>query len=203
MHDVPTLFFDIGGVILTNAWDTDRRKRAAEAFNLDFQEFQTRHEMLKTAFETGRIGLDTYLLRAVFHRSRPFTMDDFQEFMYAQSEPLEALEWVRALAATGAFRLFTLNNESRELHEHRVRTFKLHQVFDGFCTSCYLGVVKPDASIYSSALGIAGCPRSRALFIDDRPLNVEAADAAGFHAALYRDVDGLRRVLKETYGFEA
>ena len=34
-----------------------------------------------------------------------------------------------ALAATGRFRLFTLNNESRELHEYRVRTFGLCSVF--------------------------------------------------------------------------
>ena len=52
MPVAPTLFFDIGGVVLTNGWDTGTRKRAAETFGLDYPEFQTRHEMLKTAFET-------------------------------------------------------------------------------------------------------------------------------------------------------
>ena len=61
MIQIPTLFMDIGGVFLTNAWDTGARKRAAEAFQLDYQEFQTRHEMLKTAFETGRLSLDSYI----------------------------------------------------------------------------------------------------------------------------------------------
>ena len=58
MAAAPTLFFDIGGVLLTNGWDTGARKRAAETFGVDYQEFQTRHEMLKTAFETGRLSLD-------------------------------------------------------------------------------------------------------------------------------------------------
>src|SRR5947209_13986582 len=122
MSSLPTLFFDVGGVLLTNAWDTAARKRAAEAFGLDFPEFQSRHEMLKTAFETGRLSLDGYVRKAVFHRSRPFSPDDFKTFMFAQSQPLgETLDWLRHLAETGRHRLFTLNNESRELHEYRVR----------------------------------------------------------------------------------
>ena len=31
----PTLFFDVGGVLLTNGWDTAARRRAAETFGLD------------------------------------------------------------------------------------------------------------------------------------------------------------------------
>src|SRR5262249_55348989 len=156
MAAVPTLFFDVGGVLLTNAWDTAARKRAAEAFGLDYPEFQTRHEMLKTAFETGRLSLEGYVRKAVFHHPRGFTLDEFITFMYEQSQPLgETLEWVRAVGRAGRCRLFTLNNESRELHEYRVRTFGLGTVFTGFLTSCYLGQVKPDEGIYLSALGIA------------------------------------------------
>src|ERR1700710_568172 len=97
MTDAPTLFFDIGGVLLTNGWDTAARKLAAETFGLDYPEFQTRHEMLKSAIETGRISLESYVRKAVFHRQRDFTPADFVAFMYAQSEPLgETLEWVRS-----------------------------------------------------------------------------------------------------------
>src|SRR3954453_15992245 len=122
MPDRPTLFFDIGGVLLTNAWDTAARRRAAETFGLDDAEFQTRHEMLKTAFETGRLSLDAYIKKAVFYRPRGFAPDDFQRFMFESSQLLgDTLEWVRSLAASGKYRLFTLNHESRELHEHRVK----------------------------------------------------------------------------------
>src|SRR4051812_14106043 len=178
MARVPTLFFDLGGVLLTNAWDTGARKRAAETFGLDFAEFQTRHEMLKTAFETGRLSLDRYVNKAVFHHPRAFSVNEFRDFMFAQSQLLgDTLDFVRALAKTGRYRLYTLNNESRELHEHRVRAFGLDEVFRGFLTSCYLGQVKPDEEIYLNALGIAACHRDAAMFIDDRALNVEAAHA--------------------------
>jgi putative hydrolase of the HAD superfamily len=198
MASLPTLFFDIGGVLLTNAWDTAARKLAAETFGLDYQEFQTRHEMLKTAFETGRLTLDAYLQKAVFHRQRPFTPDDFVVFMYSQSKPItETLDWVRELSRSGRCRLFTLNNESRELHEYRVRSFHLDTIFRGFLTSCYLGQAKPDEGIYLSALGIAACDKSEAIFIDDRSLNVEPAIALGLHALHYRGLDTLRDELKE------
>ena len=159
--------------------------------------------MLKTAFETGRLGLDAYIHKTVFHRSRPFSPEDFQAFMYSQSQPLdEAYDWIRALAAQGRYRLFTLNNESRELHEYRVRTFRLHAVFTGFFTSCYLGEVKPDEAIYLNALGIAGCGRRQAIFIDDRPLNVESALTLGLNALQYEGLDALRAYLRD-HGIEA
>jgi putative hydrolase of the HAD superfamily len=198
MAMAPTLFFDVGGVLLTNGWDTPARKRAAETFGLDYQEFQTRHEMLKTAFETGRLSLNGYIQKTVFHHHRPFSIEDFKEFMFEQSQPLgDTLEWVRALARSGKVRLFTLNNESRELHEHRVRTFQLDLIFQAFIVSCYLGQAKPDEGIYLSALGIAACERHEAIFIDDRALNVEPALALGLDAVLFKGLDPLRLYLKE------
>ena len=204
MHETPTLFFDIGGVLLTNGWDTAARKRAAEEFGLDYPEFQTRHEMLKTAFETGRIGIDAYIARTVFHRERSFAPEEFRRAMFAASAVLgETLEFVRALAATGRYRLYTLNNESRELHEHRVRAFGLGSIFRGFLTSCYLGQVKPDEAVYRNSLGIADCERDHALFIDDRAMNVEAATAVGLNAHRFEGLESLRAFLDGEWGVRA
>lgn len=198
MPSLPTLFFDVGGVLLTNGWDTAARKRAAETFGIDFPEFQTRHEMLKTAFETGRLNIESYVQKAIFHCPRSFGPDDFIAFMYRQSQPIgETLEWVRELSRSGRCRLFTLNNESRELHEHRVRTFQLDTIFRGFLTSCYLGQVKPDEDVYLNSLGIAACDRSEAVFIDDRPVNVESALALGLSAVRFEGLDALRAALDE------
>jgi putative hydrolase of the HAD superfamily len=203
-HEPPTLFFDVGGVLLTNGWDTAARTKAAQTFGIDYPEFQTRHEMLKTAFETGRIDLDTYVQRAVFHHPRSFTPDDFKQFMFGVSALLgDTLDFVRALAATGKYKLYTLNNESRALHEYRVKTFGMGPVFRGFLASCYLGQAKPDEETYINALGIADCSAERTLFIDDRALNVEAAIALGLNAFRFQGLDGLRSFLKSEWGVEA
>lgn len=204
MHEPPTLFFDVGGVLLTNGWDTAARTKAAQVFGIEYPEFQTRHEMLKTAFETGRIDLDTYIRRTVFFQPRAFTPEDFKQHMYGVSQRLgDTLDFVRALAATGKYRLFTLNNESRELQEHRVRTFHMAPVFRAFLTSCYLGLAKPDEDIYRNALGIAACSAGRGLFIDERSMNVEAASALGLNTFLFKELDGLRAFLRTEWGVEA
>ncbi len=202
--EAPTLFFDIGGVMLTNGWDTAARKQTAETFGLDYPEFQTRHEMLKTSFETGRLDLDGYIKKTIFYKPRAFSVADIRQVMLNSSQLLgETLEFVRALAKTGKYSLYTLNNESRELHEHRVREFGLRDIFRGFLTSCYLGQVKPDESVYINALGIAGCrDHSCALFIDDRSLNVEPALALGLNAVQFTGLDQLRAYLKDQ-GIEA
>lgn len=197
MADTPTLFFDVGGVLLSNGWDTNSRRAAAEEFGLEYPEFQTRHEMLKTAFETGRLSLDGYIRKAVFYRERSFKPEDFKAFMLSRSQVLgDTLEWVRALARAGKCRLLTLNNESRELHEHRVKQFELDKIFQGFLVSCYLGQAKPDEGIYLAALGIAACEKNNAVFIDDRSLNVEPAYALGLNAVLFQGLDALRESLK-------
>ena len=198
MSRKPCLFVDIGGVLLSNAWDSENRASAVARFGLDKVDFQKRHEMVKTAFEAGRLSLDDYLRRTVFHTTRSFTVEEFRGFMFAQTTPLEeSLAWFRQLAERDACRLFSLNNESRELHEFRVRTFKLDEIFEAFFTSCYLGRVKPEEEIYRAALGMAGCAPGEATFIDDRALNVEAAQVIGLEAVQFTSVPVLVEFLRQ------
>ena len=70
MAEITTLFWDIGGVILTNGWDRVSRKEAASAFHLDWEEFQDRHDFSFPAFDSGQITLNEYLDRTVFYRQR-------------------------------------------------------------------------------------------------------------------------------------
>jgi putative hydrolase of the HAD superfamily len=69
---IRAIFWDVGGVLLTNAWDRSERAEALKHFGLDPEEFQSRHEMVVSSFERGKITLDEYLDRTVFYRPRPF-----------------------------------------------------------------------------------------------------------------------------------
>jgi putative hydrolase of the HAD superfamily len=59
--EISTLFWDVGGVLLTNGWDRDIRRAAAARFGFDLEEFEPRHEALVSALETGNISFDAYL----------------------------------------------------------------------------------------------------------------------------------------------
>ena len=61
MTEISTLFWDVGGVLLTNGWDRDIRRAAAARFGFDLEEFEPRHEALVSALETGNISFDAYL----------------------------------------------------------------------------------------------------------------------------------------------
>ena len=55
--EIKTLFLDIGGVLLTNGWDRDGRKRAVEKFNLDGDEVNERHHLTFDTYEEGKLTL--------------------------------------------------------------------------------------------------------------------------------------------------
>ena len=192
MSEPTALFFDVGGVVLSNGWDRPARARAVEKFGLDPEEFDSRHELVVHAWEMGQIGLDEYLARTVFYRRRAFTRDEFEAFLYAQSE-LHAgtIATVKRLGASGRWLMATLNNESRELNEFRIQKFGLREAFSIFLSSCYLGVRKPDEKIYRLALGITQREPAESVFIDDRDINLEAAAQLGMRVVHYRDAEQL------------
>ncbi len=188
MTRITTLFWDVGGVVLTNGWDKGARRRAVETFSLDREEFEKRHAQVANDLETGRLTFDDYLNRTVFYEPRPFSPEAFKSFMFSCSEPYpEALAVVAKLARTRKYLIATLNNESLELNRHRIERFGLRSYFDVFLSSCFLGVTKPDAAIYQRALQITQRRPEECVFTDDRAENVESARRCGIHAIHYRD----------------
>ena len=116
---IRALFWDIGGVLLTNAWDHTERAEALEAFSArSAGEFHSRHEMLVSSFERGKITLDEYLDRTVFFRERSFTREAIPRLhVFDLSQPFpDVLQFAQALSDSGKYFMGTINNESRELN---------------------------------------------------------------------------------------
>jgi len=202
MSRIITIFFDVGGVCLTNGWDTGARRSAARHFSLDLEELERRHQALADALERGQLSLDAYLDDVIFRRRRSFSRDAFTSFMQAQSQPHPSvLSLIRHLASGGSYKLATINNESRELNRYRIDTFRLRDMFSAFFSSCYLRVRKPDARIYEIALDVMQAESATSLFVDDREENVEAARALGIHTIHVTDLRGLAEQLR-TAGVE-
>jgi putative hydrolase of the HAD superfamily len=198
MANVAALFWDLGGVVLSNGWDQSARAEAAQRFSLEAADFEQRHRSVEDDFETGKITLETYLDRTVFFTERPFTRDKFQNFMFAQSrENKDTRVLLDELTAMGRFFLAALNNESEELNAYRIRKFDLTRNFTAFFTSCYLRARKPDPLIYQLALGITQRAPEECIFVDDRPANLEPAKALGIETILFRSAEELRASLAE------
>jgi len=190
---IRAIFWDVGGVLLTNAWDHTERADALEHFHLDAKDFQARHEMVVSSFERGKISLDEYLDRTVFYCVRPFTRDQFRDYMFSLSRPMpEVLTFARALADARKYFMGTINNESRELNVYRIEKFGLRDIFRVFVSSCFVGLRKPESGIYQMAIELTQIAPQDCCFIDDRSLNLECAAKLGMHTIQMQTLEQLK-----------
>lgn len=196
MPEIRAIFWDVGGVLLTNAWDHSERAAALEHFALDEKEFHARHEIVVSSFERGEISLDEYLDRTVFYEDRSFTRDEFRNYMFSLSKPLTGvLSFARTLADSGKYFMGTINNESRELNLYRIDKFGLRVIFRLFISSCFVGLRKPESAIYRLAIEITQIEPTACCFIDDRALNLECAAKLGMHTIQMKTLEQLRKDL--------
>ena len=158
------------------------------AFDLNLDEMEDRHHLTFDTYEVGKLTLEEYLSRTVFYEERPFTRDQFREFMFAQSQPYpEMIELVRNLKAQHGLRIAVVNNEGRELNSHRIQRFKLDEFVDFFISSCFVHFRKPDADIFRLALDIAQVPAEQVVYIDDQPMFVQIAEGLGIRGIRHTD----------------
>ena len=194
---IKVVFLDIGGVLLTNGWDHESREKAAKFFGYDYTEMNILHNFIYNVFEIGSISLDEYLDTTVFYCPRNFTKSQYKEFMFAQSLELPGmLPWLKIWKRQTDLPVFALSNENKELNDHRIQTFNLHQVFDGFFSSCYVGYRKPDPRIFKTALEITQVKPEECVYFDDRPMLVHAAKKFGMNSILHQNFETTKNILE-------
>ncbi|MET3879483.1 HAD family phosphatase [Chitinophaga sp. OAE865] len=187
---ITTLFLDIGGVLLTNGWDRAARKLAIQTFDLDALETEERHHLTFDTYEEGKLTLDEYLTRVVFYKERSFSRQDFRDFMYAQSAPYpEMLELIPKLKEKYKLKIAIVNNEGRELNEHRIHHFNISRFVDFYISSCFVHFRKPDADIYKIALDIAQVKPAEVVYIEDRSMFIDVAAGLGINGVCHTDYE--------------
>lgn len=189
-------------MLLTNGWDTPTRHAAAVKFGLEVDELDARHGKAFPIYERGEISLDDYLTQSVFYRQRAFTRDEFKNFMYSCSSELsDSRALADRLSSSKKVLMAAINNEGRELNDFRIKKFDLRRTLSLFFSSCYVGLRKPDTTIYRLALNVVQRTGDESIFIDDRPENTDGARTAGMNAIQFHNVDQLRSDLQK-FGVE-
>ena len=197
---ITCLFLDIGGVLLTDGWNTDARKRATANFHLDFSAMEDRHHLVFAVYEEGKLTLEDYLNKTVFFEDRSFTRDEFRKFMFAQSKAdAEMIELVRTLKAKYGLKTIVVSNEARELNAYRIRKFDLNGFVDAFVSSCFVGSRKPDPEMFLLALDIAQVPPEQIVYIENTEMFVDIAEAMGMNGIRHTDHESTR-VRLEAFG---
>jgi putative hydrolase of the HAD superfamily len=183
-----TLFLDIGGVLLSNGWDRRARRSAAKTFNLDLDEMQERHHLTFDTYEVGKLSLEEYLKRVVFYEKRPFTVNQFKKYMFAQTKPYpQMIELISRLKKEYGLKVAVVSNEGSELNEYRIKKYKLGNFVDFFISSCFVHFRKPDPDIFRVALDIAQVSADHVIYIEDRPLFLQVAKELGIEGIRHTD----------------
>ncbi|MBS1928388.1 MAG: HAD-IA family hydrolase [Bacteroidetes bacterium] len=199
---IRTLLLDIGMVILTNGWDRYSRKRAAQIFGINEEEFSDRHKFFFDSFEAGRMTLHEYLQFVVFYVEREFTETEFITFMLSQSKPIRgSMEYFMALKKRHNLKIISLNNEGRELNEYRIKTFHLDKLFDAYLSSCYVHLRKSDKEFFLMGCDISNTPPENCLFIDDRLIHVQIARTIGLNAVQFTGLSAAKKQIAQ-FGLE-
>ncbi len=195
------LFFDIGGVLLTNGWGHESRQAAAKKFGIEYSEMDVLHDFIFNVYEIGKITLDEYLNTVVFNHPRDFTREDFKTFMFSQSLELPGtLQWLKAWKKNNPeARIIAINNEGKELNDYRIKKFALHDCFDAFVSSCEVGKRKPDPGIFKLAMGIAQVTPEQSYYFDDRIILAESAKKLGMISFHHQSFDATKKIIENLY----
>jgi putative hydrolase of the HAD superfamily len=198
-HEIRTIFWDVGGVILTNGWDVDQRARVLTRLGVDVAEYEARHEAANYYWERGLSTAREFFAETVFYQPRGFTLEELWRDLCAENDVLHpaCYEILDELAASGRYRLATLNNESRELNEYRLDAFDLRRRFAYLICSGYVHEMKPLPGIYQAAIDISGFKGEQAVFIDDKQENCDVATSFNMKAIRFESPGQLRAALRE------
>jgi putative hydrolase of the HAD superfamily len=187
---IRALFLDVGGVLLSNGWDSKVRKAISENFGLDEKEFESRHHLTFDTYEEGKITLDVFFDRTIFYQPRNFSHIDVRKFVSDFTKPLPGMiDLFARLKAKHNLKIAVVSNEGRELTFDRVERFNLKSFVDFFIVSSFVHLRKPDTDIYQLALDVAMISAEEVAYVDDRPMLVEVASGLGIHGIEHTDYD--------------
>jgi FMN phosphatase YigB (HAD superfamily) len=196
---IKTIFWDIGGVLLTNGWDKDERAEVLTRLGVDLGDYESRHEEANYLWERGLSTAEQFFQVTVLNQNPNLTLEELWPQVCAESRILhpESVDILGMLATSGRYMLATLNNESRELNDYRLNAFRLRPFFDYFICSGYVHEMKPHPGIYRTAIEISGHLAETALFIDDKVENCDAAAALGMQTICFESPAQLRDELAQ------
>ncbi|HVL57841.1 MAG TPA: HAD family phosphatase [Burkholderiaceae bacterium] len=200
---IDAIVFDLGGVVLR--WrpaellaqalpalaDTPQQaQRLSEHF---FQTFGPEGDWAQ--FDRGTLGVDDVVGRIV--RRTGLAESDVRAVVAAvpahlQPQP-EAVALIDRLRSR--WRLHYLSNMPEPFARRLLDEHRFFDWFDGGVFSSLVRMIKPERPIFDEAARRFGAEPSRLLFIDDSPVNVEAARAAGWQAMHFVDVAQCRAQL--------
>jgi putative hydrolase of the HAD superfamily len=199
------VIFDYG-MVLTGPPDPEAHAALLRITGLPLDRFESLYWADRHAYDAGKLtGLAFWqkLLREAGLRMSPATIDELNHWdarMWTTQNPA-MLAWTEQLKQRGLLTAI-LSNMGDSVLANIEREFLWIHSFDVLIWSFQHLMAKPDPAIYHLVLEKLNVRPKEALFLDDKLLNVEAAQALGMKALEFSTIGRLRADLI-THGYDA
>ena len=190
--EIELVLFDLGGVLL-------QLDDPIETFGLDLNESEFHRSWLLSPavreHESGAITAKQFASRITQEMELPYDANEFLErFVAWPGLPYpEAVDLVQRIDQRYSCAILSNTNA---LHWHSLDIENsFGQRFERYFLSFETGLLKPDAQAFLRVVETYGCSPNQILFVDDNPLNVDAAIQSGMQATLCRTRSDLSAAL--------
>jgi putative hydrolase of the HAD superfamily len=201
MPPVHAVLFDFGKV-LSLPPDPEVWQQMIRLSGLSEQQLEDGYWKFRDDYDAGLLTGDMYWRNIVGDSTSPGQLKQLKAADVAlwtqMNRPM--LDWVGALHRNG-FRTGILSNMPDAMAEGICAQFDWIANFDHAVWSYALKLRKPQPEIYQAAVEGLKTPAENILFLDDKPENIQAAEAAGIQGILYSDHDSFEREMRAR-GFE-
>ena len=196
---ITTVIFDYGCVLshVPGPEDFEPLRKALGAEPAAFQDMYWRN---REAYDLDALDVHAYFGGMGAEMGVSFTPEHIQRLatldckIWAPINPV-MVEWVRVLRDRG-FKTAVLSNMSRSVGDYLRREAKWLQLFHHLCFSGELKIGKPEPAIYHACLKSLAVTAAESLFIDDREVNIKAAEAVGMNGVVFTSPEQLQPELK-------
>jgi putative hydrolase of the HAD superfamily len=184
------------GMVLTGTPDLAAHDAMVRISGLSSDRFEELYWADRHAYDEGTLNGVTFWEKFARDAHLPLSASDLAELlrqdalMWTTQNPA-MLAWQQKLKAHNV-RTAILSNMGDSVLENIRREFKWIDDFDVLVWSFQLHLAKPDPAIYRYVLKKLGTLPEETLFIDDKLINVEAAQALDMKALVFTNVDRLR-----------
>lgn len=192
---IRAVVFDYG-MVLTGPQEPVAHAMLMQITGLSTERFEALYWADRHAYDEGKLtGLEFWqkLLREAGLDLPAGTVEELNLWdarMWTTENP-EMLNWQLALKHRGLLTAI-LSNMGDNVLANLKREFDWLSRFDVLVWSYQLRMAKPEPAIYRHVLKELGVQAEEALFLDDKLVNVEAAQALGMKAIQFSSVNRLR-----------
>lgn len=182
---IKLIIFDVGGVIL-HFNDEIYKHTLSKKFQISYTAISKVIDPILLDMDIGKSSM-THLektMKEKFNLSKNDLAWNSTYQRIAKVDP-KMISLIRKLSRK--YEIAMLTNTCRSRYVYALHKFIDKGLFDGRFASCYLGMRKPDAGIFTHVLKIMNCKAQEALFIDNMSINVLGANKVGIRGITFKN----------------